>query len=353
MSESNPVATDDSSGCVTVFIPTYKNEELILGSVKSCLNQTYRNIKVVVLDNGFGEFGDRLGKALAKFQDQRIVYRPNISNVGCQGNFSLILSLAQETSRFIVIPADVLLARTCVEKMVAAAEATPSANMVYPRYITKDIKRHEFTAEIGADDKVLPWPHRGAGTMSSAELIKLFYSVSNLDSAWSHFSYLGALVDGALIKSVAMPRFHLWDHGNEEHISLTLLSYAEDVVILDDPLLIHYTNAERMGNAVRPGLNYTRYEPLYGEYLYLEAYEAHLVRRGIGLSKLYLFLMWKTAYTMVRYPGHVYLLAPKAISTFFRLVLCILPVECGIYLFKKLRGDRRGASAVTDARRTT
>src|SRR3989344_6789769 len=327
----------DSLRCVTVFIPTYKNEELILGCVNSCFSQTYKNIRIVVIDNGFNECGDSLRKELTKFKDERILYRPNTSNIGCQGNFSLILSLAQETSRFILIPADVCLAKDCIEKMMAAAEKTPSANMIYPRSISRDIRCSELTAEINIEDKLLPWPHRNSGPMSSKKMIKLFYSLNNLDSEWSHFSYIGALIDGALIRSIAMPRFRLWDHGNEELISLTLLSYTEDVVILNDPLLIHYANAERLGSAVRPGFNYTRYEPLHVEYYYLEAYEPHLIRRGMLLSELYLFLILKTVYTMARYPGPVYLLAPKAINACLRLVLCIIPVEFGIYIFKKIK----------------
>jgi GT2 family glycosyltransferase len=321
---------------VTIFIPTYKNEALILACVKSCVRQTYTNIQIVVVDNGFSECRGSLGRELTKFDDDRIVYHPNTSNIGCQGNFSFILSLAQETSRFIIIPADVLLATTCVETMVAAADSAPSANIVYPRSVSRDIRRHELAGDVDpGKDMLLPWAHTTVGPMSSARLIELFYSRGNLDSSWSHFSYIGSLVDGGLLKSVAMPRFHLWDHGNEELISLTLLSYADEVVVLNDALLIHYTNAERLGSAIRPGSNYTRYEPLYTEYHYLAAYEPHLIRRGITLSPLYWFLMWKTLYTMVRYPGPVYLLVPTALKTFLRLVLCVSPVEIGMYLLKK------------------
>ena len=150
----------DSLRCVTVFIPNYKNIELILGCVKSCLNQSYKNVRIVVIDNGFNECGDLLRKELAKFKDERIIYRPNTSNIGCQGNFSLLLSLAQDTSRFILIPADVYLAKECIQKMVAAAEKTPSANIIYPRSISRDIMRSELAADINVEDNLLPWPHR-------------------------------------------------------------------------------------------------------------------------------------------------------------------------------------------------
>lgn len=330
----------DSLRCVTIFIPNYKNIELILGCVNSCLKQTYKNIRIVVIDNGFSECGDSLGKELAKFKDERILYRPNTSNIGLQGSFFLILSLAQETSRFIVIPADVVLAKDCIEKMMAAAEKTPSVNMVYSRSISRDIKCNKLGSEVNSEDKILPWPHKNCGSMSSMKIIKLFFSLHNIDSEWSHFSFIGALIDGALTRSIAVPRFCLGYHGFEELISLTMLSYTEDVVILNDPLLIHYTNVERLGSAVRPEFNYTRYEPLHAEYHYLETYEPLLIRRGILLSELYFFLILKTVYTMVRYPGPVYLLAPRAINAFLRLVLCIVPVEFGAYLFKTIKSPK-------------
>ena len=40
---------------ITIFIPTYKNEHLLLACVKACLEQTYKKINVVVVDNGFSE----------------------------------------------------------------------------------------------------------------------------------------------------------------------------------------------------------------------------------------------------------------------------------------------------------
>lgn len=322
----------DSRGRVTIFIPTYKNKLLILACVNSCLKQTYANIEVVVIDNGFNELGEILKTDLEKFNDERVLYRPNPSNIGMQGNFWLILSLAQYTRRFIVIPADCLLATDCIEKMMSAMEKNPSVNMVYPRTLSRNIKNTELTAKTNPDDKPLPWPYMNYGPMSSLKIVKLFYSFHNIDSEWSHFSFIGSLIDGSVLRSISMMRYPMLDHGCEELISLTLLSFSDDVVILSDPLLIHYTNAVRLGSAVRPGFNYTRYEPLRAEYYYLEIYEPLLIRRGVPLSKLYFFLIIKTVYSIFRYPGPVYLLMPKAIAACLKLFLFIIPFEVSKYI---------------------
>lgn len=317
----------NSRKCVTIFIPTYKNQQLIMACVNSCLQQTYTNLRVVVIDNGYNELGEILKNDLQEFNDGRILYRPNTSNIGMQGNFWLILSLAQDAGRFIVVPADCLLSIDCIEKLVAAADKTPSANMVFPRTISRDIRSHELTAEITSSDMPLPWPHATCGQMSATKLIELFYSFHNLDSEWSHFTFIGALIDGSMLRSAAMTRYPMLDHGCEEYISLTLLSFSEDVVILPDPLLILYTNAARLGSAIRPGFNYTRYEPLHAEYYYLKTYEPLLIRRGIILAKLYFFLIIKTVYSIIRYPGPVYLLVPNVIEAALKLFLFVIPFE--------------------------
>ncbi len=322
---------------VTIFIPTYKNQHLILRCVESCINQTYKNIRIIIIDNGFNECGDSLRHELAKFDDQRVNYMPNTSNIEHLGNFHFILSLAQETSRFIVIPADQLLTEDCIEKMVAVAEKNPSVNMVFPRTINRDVRNTEITAQINSEDKATPWPHKKSNAMSATVLLQYYYSQHNIDSEWTHFTFVGSLIDGALMKSIAMSRPPLFYHGWEELISLVLLSYSKDVAVINEPLYILYTNNERLGWASRPKYNYTRYEPLYVEYYFLETYEPMLIKRGLSLSRLYLFLIYKTFYTMFRYPGIVYLLLPKVVNSFIKLIVCTIPVDLFIYISKKIK----------------
>lgn len=327
---------DDSIKRVTIFIPTFKNKELILGCVSSCLNQTYNNIQIFVIDNGYNECGDFLRTELDKFDDQRIIYRPNSSNITHQGSFWLALSLATDTSHFMVIPADCFLVTDCISKMMAAAEATPSANIIFAGDIVRDIGSHRLTAQITSADTALPRTYNLCGQMSATKGINYLFGWHNINSDIGNFSYLGALIDSSLIRSIAMSRFPLRYHGGEELISLVILSYSDDIVIVDDILVIQYTNAQRLGSATRPGFNFTRYEPLHAEYYYLDTYEPLLLSRGMLISQLYLFVLLKTIYTMIRYPGPVILVVPQAISAFTKLVLCIIPFELGRFVVNKI-----------------
>lgn len=316
---------------VTIFIPTYKNEHLVLSCVKSCLEQSHKNIVVIVVDNGFGEFGDSLKTKLTTFEDSRLYYRPNVSNIELQGNFHLILSIAEETNLFIVIAADILLASHAVEKMINAYKSDPSVSLVYGRTIVRDIGQYKITTDIDLGGVVNPWPYKESSNYDTTQVINYFFKMNNIDSDLSHFSFIGSLINGSLIKSIGLKRVPMFYHGWEEYISLTVLSYSKKIAILNDPLLILYTNNERFGWAARTKLNYTRFEPVLTEYKYLSEHEALLIKRGLSLFKLNGFLLIKTFYTMIRYPGVIFFIIPNFFSALIKTVCILFPVE--MYFF--------------------
>lgn len=326
----------DLHDTITIFIPTYKNEHLVLGCVKSCLDQSYQNIIVIVVDNGFGETGDSLWKQLTKFKDKRLFYHPNTTNIELQGNFHLILSLAQNVNRFMVIPADMFLAVDCIKKMVDTYKADPSVTLIFGRTMSRDIKNYQVTADIDLGGELVVWPFNSSSTLDSTVLISHFFNKNNINSELSHFSFIGSLMDGGLIRSIGLSRIPLFYHGWEEYISLIVLSYSKNVAIINEPLYILYTNNERLGWAARPKFNYTRYEPIYTEYSYLKEYEPLLIKRGLSLSKLNCALLFKTIYTMLRYPGAIYFLLPTFLSFFLRTIFILLPVELYLLIKSKL-----------------
>ncbi len=322
---------------VFIFIPTFKNEHLVLACIASCISQSYKNIRVVIVDNGSDKNDTSIHDKILLLNDERIIYLANMSNIGSQNNFHQIFSLAQSVSRFMVIPADQFLTQDCVEKLMAASAENPTANMIFPRQVIRDAKKLYLNHEVQKSEKPIPWPHLNTGLVSSNKMIEYFFNLHNLNSEWSHFTFIGALIDGALVRALGVSRAPLYDHGLEEMLCLNFLSFSEDVMVIDEPLLILYTNNQRFGTAARPSNNYTRYEPIFIEFQYLEQYEPLLIRRGFSLSKLYMFLLFKTIYTIFRYPGPVFLIIPKAINSMFKLTVFIIPFEIFFFLQRKCK----------------
>jgi glycosyltransferase involved in cell wall biosynthesis len=113
---------------VTVCLPTYNAGTYLDESLRSAVEQTHRDIEVLVVDNCSTDGTQEMVTAWES-QDARIRYVRNSSNLGMVRNFNRCLELADgEYIKFLC--ADDLLAPACVERMLAAIQARPDAALV-------------------------------------------------------------------------------------------------------------------------------------------------------------------------------------------------------------------------------
>ena len=64
---------------IAVIIPHYNHNQYLEESIKSILNQTYKNLEVIVVDDGSDTPPDDI---IAKFDDPRLVYKKVLKNCG-------------------------------------------------------------------------------------------------------------------------------------------------------------------------------------------------------------------------------------------------------------------------------
>jgi glycosyltransferase involved in cell wall biosynthesis len=69
----------ETNRTVSVIIPTYKRASLIARSINSVLRQTYRDIEVIVVDDGSP---DNTGEVVAAIRDERVRYMRHERNKG-------------------------------------------------------------------------------------------------------------------------------------------------------------------------------------------------------------------------------------------------------------------------------
>jgi glycosyltransferase involved in cell wall biosynthesis len=77
---------------VSIVIPTFDRPDYLKEAVASALAQTYRNIEVLVGDNGETGLGGEL--AVVARGDRRFKYRQNAHNLGMSGNFNALADAA-------------------------------------------------------------------------------------------------------------------------------------------------------------------------------------------------------------------------------------------------------------------
>ena len=112
---------------VCICIPAYNAEATIKETLASILNQTYQNLKVIVLDNAST---DRTVSIANTFKDSRLVIHQNATNIGAIGNFDLCIDLA-EGEYTAMFHADEVYEKEMVEQQVAVLERFPQVGAVF------------------------------------------------------------------------------------------------------------------------------------------------------------------------------------------------------------------------------
>lgn len=99
---------------VTIAIPTYNRVRYVKRAVQSALNQTYKNVEIIVSDNASP---DNTVEEVGKFKDERLVIIKQVKNLGLAGNFNTCLNKATG-EYFILLSDDDYLEPTAIEELV-------------------------------------------------------------------------------------------------------------------------------------------------------------------------------------------------------------------------------------------
>ncbi len=113
---------------VSVVIPAYNNENTIEATLRSVMEQRYKNLEIVVIDDNSTDNTLHILETLQK-QDERIKIFHNDTNLGMTGNWNRCLKEAE--GEFIkLVCADDLLDKAEIAKETEAMISNPSVNLV-------------------------------------------------------------------------------------------------------------------------------------------------------------------------------------------------------------------------------
>lgn len=112
---------------ITVAIPCYNAEKYIRKTIQSVLNQTYKNLNLIIVDNNSK---DKTLKVVKEFRDKRIKIYKNKKNIGMFQNMNKCIKLCK-TKYLKILAADDLLEPSCLKKHVKILEKYPSVNLIF------------------------------------------------------------------------------------------------------------------------------------------------------------------------------------------------------------------------------
>lgn len=123
---------------VTIAIPTFNRAKYLEQTVQSALDQSYKNIEIIVADNCSS---DNTEKIIEAFNDSRIKYYKHSENRGMVNNWNFCLDKANGEF-FLLLSDDDILERAAVETFLLAFK-NPSISLVYSRVRYIDEKSQE------------------------------------------------------------------------------------------------------------------------------------------------------------------------------------------------------------------
>ena len=150
---------------VTIAIPTLNRVELLRLTLGSALNQTYRNIEILVSDNASE---DGTWDLLQAATDERVRIHRRPVRLSMYAHWNVILKEARG-SYFLLLSDDDLLEPHAIERMVSVFDSNPSAGCVFCRGSIIDSEGRQIM------------PGKGAKAQLSAEEMILGFFRSELD----------------------------------------------------------------------------------------------------------------------------------------------------------------------------
>jgi glycosyltransferase involved in cell wall biosynthesis len=115
---------------VTVIIPTRNRAGWLAQSVRAVLDQTHRQLRLVVTDNAST---DDTAAVVAGFDDDRLTYLRRPDDVGLVANHNLALAEV-DTPYVLIVPDDDVIHPELLERAVETLEANPRVGMVHSRF---------------------------------------------------------------------------------------------------------------------------------------------------------------------------------------------------------------------------
>ena len=122
---------------VTIGIPFYNEERFIAATIESALNQTYRNIKIILSDNCSADSSFSIAQKYAE-TDSRIELIKQESNIGPSSNFQFVFDKAR-SKYFMWLGGHDVITPEYIEQAVQVLEQDTSIALAYPGAESTDV----------------------------------------------------------------------------------------------------------------------------------------------------------------------------------------------------------------------
>ena len=230
-----PAQDSVSPGLVSVILPTYNRARTLRRAIDSILNQSYRDLEVLVVDDGST---DDTAEVMAAITDPRVRYLPLETNRGASRARNAGLKAAAGAFIAFQDSDDEWLAGKLERQVEAAVAAGGGAVTVFHTKIL-----------YGRDENARYGPHRVC-CLPSIEPSER-YDFRRLVQEINIISPQAVLITRAALDKVG-PFDELLVNNNDWAFAIDLV-YNTEVVFIDEPLVMTYLQADSISTLKRSG----------------------------------------------------------------------------------------------------
>lgn len=185
-----------SSPKISILLPCYNVEKYVESTIKSILNQTYKNWEIIAVDD---VSTDNTLKVLKKFKDSRITILEHTKNAGV-GSAASTAGLFASGEYLIDMGSDDLLSPNALEKMINTFNNSTTENLglIYSGFVS--------ITEEGKPLSYTPHKDNKAYDFSRANLLKYNYITPLRMFKKKYYDYIGGFDKNLRIA----PDYDMW-----------------------------------------------------------------------------------------------------------------------------------------------
>ena len=197
---------------VTVYIVNHNYGRFIEDSIKSVLSQTFKDLELIIIDNGSNDNSKEIIKKYSKNRNIKIIFQKNIG-LNATNNVALNYSRGKFIMR---LDADDYLDENALEIMYNKIKSDDRLGLVFPDYYLVDekndlielVRRHDFTKV-----KLFDQPAHGACTLIKKEILTLLNGYNELYKCQDGWDIWLRLIKNYKVVNVNLPLFYYRRHG--------------------------------------------------------------------------------------------------------------------------------------------
>lgn len=230
---------------VSIWIPTYNGAEFISNALEACINQTYKNIEVIVFDDSSTDNTDEIvGKYIKK--DKRIKYFKTEKNVGQNRSYPLIMK--QCSGELCMMHCvDDWLSRSFIENCVDEFRKNPELGSVAGRtfHIRKEDGKYYFVGESNVKSGIYTKDYFGKNAYRNFSTSMILLGMYRTKDAVRLFDLLNSIIDNPpaeIADESELLKMMNCEYGGEHIFTARLMAGYKYFCVSDDSFLMKTCN---------------------------------------------------------------------------------------------------------------